>query len=215
MPGQQKVQPLYLLPPGTIYNYLKGTLSEGEAGRGTQSSPFSWPSLTLSFLSPTKAAFCMGSSSACTKDSHSQDYGYSCAVHQGWALLPSPTPPRKKKGKQASLLQPFAQWGSLSLWRVPSSTPSHPLLPTSTLHCLPFATKQASRWAKCESTPAAPARKYVEKKISVTEANLIQPSGRLLGSLAKDPDFVPHSQAGQGASPNPCTPNPLGSDVLS
>lgn len=44
-------------------------------------------------------------------------------------------------------------------------------------------------WAKCESTPAAPAR----KKISATEANLIQPSGRLLGSLAEAQRLKTHT----------------------
>lgn len=130
------------------------------------------PFLALPFLFPSKVAFSMGSSSAYTKDSTSQDSGYSNAIQQAWVLAP-PTHTiythtfRKEKVEAGQPTPAFcARWDSPSLWRAPPPTPHTPI---PFFHLLPFT---ASGQAKCESSAAG---KHVEKEISVTEANSIQP----------------------------------------
>lgn len=66
-PSQQKVQPLHLLPPGTFTTILKEHGVKGQSVGALKGHPF----LALPFLSPSKVAFSMGSSSAYTKDSTS------------------------------------------------------------------------------------------------------------------------------------------------
>lgn len=105
-------------------------------------------------------------------------------------------PSGKKRGHEPAHSCPLPGGALLFGERLP-----HFLLPSSTLYCLPLADRQASRQAKCEKV-LLPGR--VQRRKSVTEANLTRPSGRLPGSLAEPQGLktqtLSHTSLPRGAS---------------